>query len=86
MQERRKLLRFVFQNSTWKHGRLDPVYRKPFDFLVENYQRVKQAGTGSTTKMSVNENWLPVVEAYRTLFTEASPEMRIAFDTGDNFR
>jgi hypothetical protein len=24
-------------NSTWKHGRLDPVYRKPFDFLVENY-------------------------------------------------
>jgi site-specific DNA recombinase len=59
MQARRKLLRFVFQNSTWKHGHLNPVYRKPFDFLVENYQRAKQADAGSTTKMSVNENWLP---------------------------
>ena len=59
MQERRKLLRFVFQNSTWTHGRLDPVYRKPFDFLVENYQRAKQADAESVTKTSVNEIWLP---------------------------
>ena len=59
MQERRKLLRFVFQNSTWKHGHLSPVYRKPFDFLVENYQRAKQADAGSATKMSINEIWLP---------------------------
>jgi len=40
----------------------------------------------SRTKNGLFENWLPVVEAYRTLFTEAIPEMRIAFDTGDNFR
>jgi hypothetical protein len=85
MQARRKLLRFVFQNSTWKHGHLNPVYRKPFDFLVENYQRAKQADAGSTTKMSVNENWLSVVNAYRKLLLTPSPEMRILLDSVGNF-
>ena len=44
MLEKRRLLNFVFSNSSWKDGRLSPVYRKPFDLLaVTNlaYQREK---------------------------------------------
>ncbi|HMK75053.1 MAG TPA: zinc ribbon domain-containing protein, partial [Thermodesulfobacteriota bacterium] len=31
MQEKRRLLNFVFSNSTWKDGKLVHAYRKPFD-------------------------------------------------------
>lgn len=35
MQEKRRLLNFVFSNSTWKDGKLTPAYRKPFDLLAQ---------------------------------------------------
>ena len=46
MMEKRRLLDFVFLNSTWKNGYLSPTYRKPFDMLaVTNiaYQKQKAA-------------------------------------------
>ena len=59
IQEKRRILRFVFSNSIWKDGRLNPAYRKPFDFLVENKQKAKQRKGGSQIKNDVFENWLP---------------------------
>jgi hypothetical protein len=74
------------ENSTWKHGRLAPVYRKPFDFLVENYQRAKKASEESVTKISVNEIWLPIVEGYRTVLIGPTLNCESYFDTVGNFR
>jgi hypothetical protein len=34
MEEKRRLLNFVFSNSTWKEGKLIPPYPKPFDLLA----------------------------------------------------
>ncbi len=34
MEEKRKLLNFVFSNSLWKHGKLIPTYTQPFDILA----------------------------------------------------
>jgi hypothetical protein len=42
MQEKRRILRLILSNSVWKDGRLDPAYKKPFDFLAENNQMAKQ--------------------------------------------
>jgi hypothetical protein len=52
MQEKRRILCFVFSNSTWKDGQLDPEYKVPFHFLVENNQRGKQRKNNSPTKMA----------------------------------
>jgi len=42
LHEKRRILRFVFSNSAWKDGRLEPAYKKPFDFLMENNRRFKK--------------------------------------------
>lgn len=44
VSEKRKLLNFVFSNSTFKDGRVQPNFRKPFDSLMESniaYQKQK---------------------------------------------
>jgi hypothetical protein len=46
MEEKRRLLNFVFSNSIWKEDKLSPVYRKPFDFFAvtnASYQKERAA-------------------------------------------
>src|SRR5262245_25212084 len=46
MREKRRLLDFLFLNSTWKDGCLIPTYRKPFDMMAvtnEAYHKEKAA-------------------------------------------
>lgn len=46
VKEKRRILDFVFSNSTWKYGRLFPNYRKPFNLLAvtnSTYQKEKTA-------------------------------------------
>jgi len=65
MVEKRRLLNFVFSNSSWRDGRLTPVYRKPFDLLaVTNlaYQREKAL---FPTKDGLFDIWLPFVDSFR---------------------
>ena len=65
MVEKRRLLNFVFSNSSWKDGRLTPVYRKPFDLLaVTNlaYQREKAL---FPTKEGLFDIWLPGTDSNR---------------------
>ncbi len=61
MAEKRRLLDFVFSNSTWAGGRLTPNYRKPFDLISEavKMQAEEEARTGAKfDKTARNENWL----------------------------
>ena len=63
MFERRRLLQFVFSNSTWKHGKLHPVFRQPFDLLaVTNtaYQKKPAAGRRSNGQF---KDWLPRLDS-----------------------
>ena len=62
MVEKRRLLDFVFSNSSWKDGRLTPNYRKPFDSIVEASQTQDQRATttgGKFDEEAQNEIWLP---------------------------
>jgi site-specific DNA recombinase len=59
MREKRRLLDFVFSNSTWQDGCLIPAYRKPFDMLAitnEAYHKEKAASGASDGLFTL---WLP---------------------------
>jgi site-specific DNA recombinase len=59
MREKRRLLDFVFSNSTWKDGCLIPTYRKPFDMMaVTNEAYRKEKAVGGTSD-GFSEIWLP---------------------------
>jgi hypothetical protein len=61
MTEKRRLLNFVFSNSTWACGKLTPKYKKPFDLISEmvEFQKEEEARTGTKfDKTAQNENWL----------------------------
>lgn len=66
MTEKRRLLDYVFSNSSWMGGRLTPNYRKPFDLIVEarQMQVEKKAQTGKQfDKEAKNEKWLPRLDS-----------------------
>jgi site-specific DNA recombinase len=59
MREKRRLLDFVFSNSTWQDGHLVQTYRKPFDMLAitnEAYRKEKAARGASD---GLFDKWLP---------------------------
>jgi site-specific DNA recombinase len=61
MAEKRRLLDYVFSNSTWADGKLTPNYKKPFDLISEavKMQEEEEVNTGVRfDKMAGNENWL----------------------------
>ena len=58
-EEKRRLLRFVFSNSTWKDGQLHAEYRKPFDMLAVTNAEQREAVGAGTPKSAVSDNWLP---------------------------
>ncbi|MGN6731874.1 MAG: hypothetical protein ACTHMB_07875, partial [Candidatus Binatia bacterium] len=53
MQEKRRILHFVLSNSVWKDDRLEPVYKKPFDFLAENNWKAQRRNAGSRMKKAL---------------------------------
>ncbi len=59
MLEKRRLLDFVFSNSTWKHGELIPKYRKPFDMLAVTNVAYKKEKAASPSKDDLSDIWLP---------------------------
>ena len=58
-REKRRLLKFLLSNCTWKDGDLTATFRQPFDLLAENVvdRRIDDAQSAKPT--SVFENWLP---------------------------
>jgi hypothetical protein len=65
--EKRKLLDFVLSNCRWKDGPLEAEHREPFDMLAVAVAADQRIGSGSTSKMGQIENWLPIVDTFRTL-------------------
>ncbi len=59
MQEKRRILGFVFSNSTWKDGRLIPNYRKPFDMLALTNAVYQNGKATRPAKSGLSEIWLP---------------------------
>ncbi len=59
MKEKRRILDFVFSNSSWKDGRLIPSYRKPFDMLALTNRGRTEKKAVSPKKHGPFENWLP---------------------------
>ena len=58
MLEKRRLLNFVVSNSIWKEGRLEPVYRKPFDLLVDTNRKDRELRLIHGEKMDFCPTWL----------------------------
>jgi site-specific DNA recombinase len=57
MSDKRKLLEFVCSNSTYKDGKLTPIYKKPFDLLADmnaKYQRVHDVSAQKNQSVSLS--------------------------------
>ena len=59
MMEKRKLLKFVFSNSSYKEGVLDVQYRKPFDLLADMSEVVRQAVDVSRAQITQSSILVP---------------------------
>ena len=59
MDEKRRLLNFVFSNSSWRDGRLTPVYRKPFDLLAVTNLAYRREKALFPMKEGLFDIWLP---------------------------
>ena len=57
MQEKRKLLNYVFSNSTWKHGMLHPNYRQPFDLIVLTQAEHKKKIAVPNENAAISDIW-----------------------------
>jgi hypothetical protein len=77
--EKRRLLNSLLSNCVWKTGVLTAEYRQPFDILA----LAREAGGGdeamSGGKSGQFVNWLPVVDAPRTLAACPPPGIRAVF-------
>lgn len=75
MEEKRRLLNFVFSNSTWKHGKLNPTYKQPFDILavINTEYQTKKASIGKNADL--RPIMLPFVDAYRTFLMANQPNI-----------
>ena len=65
MPEKRRLLNFVCSNSIWKHGRLYPEYRKPFDMIAEMNIAYNQKKAVFTKENDLFDFWLPSTDSNR---------------------
>ena len=69
MEEKRRLLNFVFSNSTWKNGKLIPAYRNPFDLLALTNTAYQKEKAASSKKDGLFEIWLPGQDSVTTVET-----------------
>ena len=57
LEEKRKILEFVFQNSLWVDGKLIPVFRKPFDLLAVTNAEVQMLDKQKVSENAKIEKW-----------------------------
>lgn len=58
LHEKKTILQAVLSNSTYSGSKLHPVYRKPFDTLVQPQSRYQKAKAASVSS-DLHEIWLP---------------------------
>ena len=59
MLEKRRLLNFVLSNSSFKDGKINPIFRKPFDLLAVTNVAYQKEKAINCTKDGISEFWLP---------------------------
>ena len=64
-QEKRRIINFVCSNSVWKDGRLQPIYRQPFDMISENNIAYQKEKALFPKKKGLFEFWLPSTDSNR---------------------
>lgn len=57
-REKRRLLKFVVSNSSWKDGKLTVQYRQPFDLFSTWEETLKKGPISERLEEGQNENWL----------------------------
>jgi len=57
-REKRRLLKFVVSNSSWKDGKLTVQYRQPFDLFSTWEETMKKGPITERLEKGQNENWL----------------------------
>lgn len=67
MLQRRRLLNYVFSNSTWKDGRLTPVFRQPFDMLANANASCEEKKAADKGASGLSEKYLPERHSHPTL-------------------
>lgn len=79
MMEKRRLINFVFSNSTWTNGKLIPNYRKPFDLLALSNMSYQKEKAVSPKKNGFFKIWLPFVNSYQNQLTAPSGDILATF-------
>jgi site-specific DNA recombinase len=64
-REKRRIINFLYSNSIWKDGRLQPKYRQPFDMLVERNSVYHKKMAAFHTKNDHIDFWLPSTDSNR---------------------
>jgi len=59
LQEKPRLLDFVFSNSIWRNSTLIPVYRKPFDMLAVTNTTYQKKKVELSKRADLRSIWLP---------------------------
>jgi len=77
--EKRRLLDFVVSNCTWTQGELRATYHQPFDLLAIAAKGEREESPPRESSRPVLRNWLPFVDAYRTICLAPTPEIKTIF-------
>lgn len=56
---KRNILSHLLSNCTYKEGKVDVAFRKPFDIIVESRPREELTGAGFGAKTPKGKKWLP---------------------------
>jgi len=78
--EKGRLLEFVLSNCTWKDGRLTAEYGQPFDLPAKNVISLEKKKPAERAQTGCFDNWLPIVDAYRTICIAPTQEVRAVFE------
>jgi site-specific DNA recombinase len=61
--EKRRLLNFIFSNCSWKGGELIPVFRQPFEMIVNANSAYRPSQHSMLSSNIDFENWLPGLDS-----------------------
>jgi site-specific DNA recombinase len=62
-REKRRLLNFLLSNCTWKGGKLNAVFRQPFDLLSDTIRVQRDQTPVKYLESTGFENWLPWLDS-----------------------
>ena len=77
----RHLLNFVVSNSTWRDAQLTVEFRQPLNLLVVGTDSNGCRKAASSDSDGLLDNWLPIVDTFRTFCLAPTPQIRAVFES-----